>query len=371
MQLESRALFVRGVKHEQGFSLIEVMVSVVLGMLGILVAMQVFALSEERRRSTTSGADAQINGLISGYTLQRDIALAGFGVPDTGCTTINTWNEAATPQADAMSTLPVKITQNTPADSTNDEVTILYSTSPFGAVPSSIQEGMPKSSAILRVDSGIGYNEGDMVVMAESGKNCARVHLTQDGQPTGTANTTGPGTMWNLQHNPATAYNPPGGGGATEVNIFPAGGYGVGAKAFNLGKMINRAYYVENNSLMMKDLMLPASAPLKLADGVFALRAMYGRDTNNDGIVDVGGWNNTDPAEPKHLIAVRFAIVARSSQYEKEALTTATTLTLWEGGPTVPLRPDPQTDPNNQDQHYRYKIYQTTVPLRNTIWGKS
>lgn len=368
MKPQHTALFARRIVDVRGFSLIELMVSVVLGMIGILVVMQVFALAEERRRTTTSGSDAQMNGLIAGYTLQRDIAMAGFGTSLMGCTTINTWNETATPQQGTLSALPVKITQNTPTGTTNDELRILYSSSGFGAIPATIQQAMPSSSAIFRVDAGIGFSQGDLVVVAQPGINCSRVQLTQDGQATGTANVTGPGTMWNLQHNPGGVYtyNPPGGS-----NIFPTGGYGVGAKAFNLGKMVNRAYYVENNSLMMRDLLLPGSAtnPLKLADGVFALRAQYGRDTDNDGIVN--SWDNTDPTDPKHLIAVRYAIVTRSGQYEKEQLTTATTLTLWNGGPTVALLPDPQTDPNLQDQHYRYKIYQTTVPLRNAIWGKS
>lgn len=366
MKQKHTAVFARRIADVRGFSLVELMVSVVLGMIGILVVMQVFALAEERRRSTTSGSDAQMNGLIASYTVQRDIAMAGYGTSLMGCTSINTWDEGATPQQDTMSALPVKINQNTPTGTANHELRILYSASAFGAIPATIQAEMPNSSAIFRVDAGIGFSQGDLVVVAEPGKDCSRVQLTQDGQPTGTANITGPGTMWNLQHNPATLYNPPGGS-----NIFPAGGYGTGARAFNMGKMINRAYYVENNSLMMRDLLQGPSAtnPLKLADGIFALRAQYGRDTDNDGIVN--NWDNTHPADPQHLIAVRYAIVARSSQYEKDRLTTDTTLILWQNGPSVALRPDPQADANNQDQHYRYKIYQTTVPLRNAIWGKS
>ena len=60
-----------------GFGLIEIMVSLVIGMLAVIVMLQVFSLSEERKRTTTSGGDAQTNGNINLYRLQKDIRQAG------------------------------------------------------------------------------------------------------------------------------------------------------------------------------------------------------------------------------------------------------------------------------------------------------
>ncbi|MCX7179106.1 MAG: prepilin-type N-terminal cleavage/methylation domain-containing protein, partial [Proteobacteria bacterium] len=56
----------------QGFSLVEIMVGMVIGMLGIIVMMQIFALAEGQKRSTTGGGDAQNTGAIALYGLQRD-----------------------------------------------------------------------------------------------------------------------------------------------------------------------------------------------------------------------------------------------------------------------------------------------------------
>lgn len=69
--------------REAGFGLVEIMVGVVIGMLAIIVMMQVFSLSEERKRTTTGGGDAQSTGVIAFYQLQRDLGQAGYGFGTT------------------------------------------------------------------------------------------------------------------------------------------------------------------------------------------------------------------------------------------------------------------------------------------------
>ena len=63
-----------------GFSLVEIMVALVIGMLGIIVMMQVFAMFEAQKRTTTGGDDAISSGSIALYSLQRDIQHAGWGI---------------------------------------------------------------------------------------------------------------------------------------------------------------------------------------------------------------------------------------------------------------------------------------------------
>ena len=65
-----------------GFSLVEIMVGMVIGMLGLIIMMQVFSLSESQKRTTTGGGDAHSNGAIALFGLQRDLRQAGFGVSD-------------------------------------------------------------------------------------------------------------------------------------------------------------------------------------------------------------------------------------------------------------------------------------------------
>ena len=62
-----------------GFSLVELMVAVVIGLIGTVVMFQVFAVSESYKRTTVSGGDAQQNGSVALFTMERDLRNAAHG----------------------------------------------------------------------------------------------------------------------------------------------------------------------------------------------------------------------------------------------------------------------------------------------------
>jgi len=63
-----------------GFTLIEVMIALLIGMIGLVVMMQTFAVSEGFKRTATAGTDAQVNGSVALYMLEREIRTAGYGM---------------------------------------------------------------------------------------------------------------------------------------------------------------------------------------------------------------------------------------------------------------------------------------------------
>ncbi len=65
-------------RPEQGFTLIEIMVAMIIGMLGVIIMMQVFAVFEGRKRATTGGDDAQNAGAFAMYSIQQNIQQAGY-----------------------------------------------------------------------------------------------------------------------------------------------------------------------------------------------------------------------------------------------------------------------------------------------------
>ena len=67
---------------QAGMSLVELMVASVIALLGVIVIFQVFATNEGVRRSTTSGSDEQISGLVALSLLEREIKTAGYGFND-------------------------------------------------------------------------------------------------------------------------------------------------------------------------------------------------------------------------------------------------------------------------------------------------
>src|SRR3989442_15584140 len=69
---------------ERGFSMVELLVAMLIGLIGMIIIFQVFEVSEAIKRSTTSGGDAQQNGVIALYTMERDFKNRGMGFNHTG-----------------------------------------------------------------------------------------------------------------------------------------------------------------------------------------------------------------------------------------------------------------------------------------------
>lgn len=350
-----------------GFTLVELLVGIVVGLLTVLAIVESFAFFEGQKRTSIGGTSAEENGLLASFMIERDARMAGFGLTGIGCTTINAYNANASPTNFTLSGLSVTITQNTsslkvPSTATEgtDTVEIVYSSSAFGSIPATLQR-LNQSSSTLWVDNGIGFSSSQLVVISQPGFNCTLVQLTQNSQQTGVANVTGPGTQWDLNHNPGLSpFNPPNGG-----TIFPAApGFSAGAKVHNMGNIVHRRYYISNNNLMVDE--LTTSGPTAgiyttqtLVNGIVSLKAQYGRDTGTDGFLDV--FDNTAPASTEKLVALRIGLLARVGVYEKNVVTPSTTVPLWPSGPTATITSD--------EQHYRFKPFYTTIPLRNTIWN--
>src|SRR5690349_1549927 len=85
---------------ERGFSIVELMVAMLIGLIGMVIIFQVFQTSEAIKRTTTSGGDSEQNGVIALYTMERDLKNAGMGFNDTsfvGCDMIGWDANRSTP----------------------------------------------------------------------------------------------------------------------------------------------------------------------------------------------------------------------------------------------------------------------------------
>ena len=102
-----------------------------------------------------------------------------------------------------------------------------------------------------------------------------------------------------------------------------------------------------------------------IASNIVSLRAEYGRDTSAppDAIVDL--YDQTQPGTAcgwAAVYALRIALVARSAQFDKAVLTS--TAPTWMGSANTPV----VLTADDNWQHYRYKVFQTVVPIRNVAW---
>jgi type IV pilus assembly protein PilW len=378
------------------------MVAMVIGLLGIIVMMQMFSVFEGQKRTTTGGDDANSSGAVSLYGVQRSIQQSGWGlstVPIIGCTATGIWSSVAGAPSIAIPLVPVTINSALiTGQDLNTDTLLIVSGNNNGTV-----EGFNIDSAAGNV-----YNILFSPTSFSAGPPPDRVVAVPQVRP----------TPCNLVMTRVTAIAVP---PTATVTVADAAGYGAVStsdKLFNLGPAPTvRAYAIRNQNLTVCDYTLNncglvanngnAAIWVPIANNVVSLRAQYGRDTTTtatgfmDGIVDV--WDqtvattatpisttlskNTAACALIRVSAVRIALVARNSQPEKTsdwpALTVHVTpaAPLWSGSDAVAQGIDAAaaaavaidltdvslspslTWPTWQD--FRYKVFQTVVPLRN------
>jgi type IV pilus assembly protein PilW len=362
--------------RSRGLSLVELLVASAIGIIASLAIFQVFAVFEGQKRTTASGGEAQTNGTLALFTLERELRMAGYGINNVdflGCSILGWDEQSGGGTAFTLTLVPVIITQgagSTPGVAgAPDTISLMYGTGDLVPTPANIAQNMPSPSADFKVNNRYGFKEGDIVIAAEVGKDCT---LSQASGLPGT-----PGQTDNVIHNSGN-YTDPNSGAQVPTRYNKPGGLGVSystsGKLFNLGALpANNVYTVASGQLLRQQLLSapPGSVAVPIYDSIVQLQAQYGKDTNNDGVVDA--YDEAPPttaAQWAQVLAVRIAVVARSGLYEKDYVSPGS-IRLWEDSANPPTTTGPVwtllNDPAD-DRHYRYKVFQTVVPIRNMIW---
>ncbi len=363
--------------RHRGFSLVEVLIAMVIALLGTIIIFQVFSVSEGIRRTTTSGGDAQQNGLLALFTIERDARMAGFGInfqPVLGCS-VQGHDEGPPVRDFSFRFVSAQISDG--AGGAPDSITLTFGNSGGMLVPSKLTASSGSLATILKVDNRFGFKLGDLIMVADQGSNkvCTMRQVTT--LPPNPAEDVGNdvGTYKNAQGNDTTArYNKVNGVGTAYTawdNAALAGG-----RLFSLGATPSVLTYTIQNSQLMLQNLLNADALVPVADGIVQLQALYGKDTDGDGNVDL--WEATMPVTPtttdwSRVLALRIALVARSALAEKPTppstvCNTTVNAPTWTGANAAgaPVAFDLTADPNWKC--YRYRVFETTVPLRNNFW---
>lgn len=330
-----------------GFGLVEIMVGLAIGMIATLVIVQVAAMFEGQKRSTTGTADAQTAGSMAIYSIQRQIQMAGYGLPVfsaqnqvLNCTDKPLFDNDGDPDTPeiGISITPVEIVNGTGGAS--DQIIVRKGTTAFGGVPLRFPSA-PDQNNILSC------RDGDTVLVTD-GTKCAMTTVS------GTPNAAG------------IVFSP--------VITEPASGTFA-----CLGRWETTTYEVSGTNFL--------EGATQIAGGVVNMQARYGvtlagnvNQIAPDAYVDASGseWGATMSASNRNRIkAIRVALVIRNSVQEKEnvtaecsSLTTAapTGLCAWAGtvdnpAPEIDLSADPDW------QKYRYRVFDTLIPIRNMIWS--
>lgn len=345
--------------HRAGFTLIELMVGMAIGLLATIIIMQVMSLFEAQRRTTTGSADAQTNGGIALYSIAREVQMAGYSllpVIDSAleCTTTTYGATGITGIA------PIAITDGVAVasvSSASDSITVRYGNSLMGGAIAQIS-AMVGNAATVGSNLGCAVND---ITLVNTGATCAL--------------------------SSATAVSAAGVSPIT-VTLQNTTGAGPGAGLACLGSWNEITYAVNpaTGNLDRTAVVNGVSSTNPSVVGVVNLQAQYGiaASANSNQVtqwVDASGgtWAAPTVANRNRIKAIRVAVVARNAKIEPDVVTAAcssttaaapTGLCAWAGSVGSPA---PTVDLSQGDANwarYRYRVFETIIPLRNVIWAK-
>ena len=383
--------------NNRGMTLIELMVALLIGLGVTLAVTGLLIAGENHKRTTTSTNDAEQTGSYVFHALDGVIRGAGSAIAESAVPTdrgvlgckLNaaTFFPRTTPFPVPFENFLAGVTSNmrvTPiligpsqSDAGSDVLFVMGGSGAAGGVSRQVVGNGSATQLVL--DNTVGFQNNDVMLISQSGViDClleqvltvAAPVLNVSGTPYYTAN----GTTTNL----ATL------GASTSSYVTPLGNAAANNIQFELfGVGQNRTLYsydlLQNLNLIQGS---GGDVAQPIADGVVQLRAIYGIDNTgtNTGIQNAwaapGGLLDpsydinllmTHEATMRSILAVRISIVVRGEYYDKNTVTPSS-LTIFSGllnGAGLSLQQSLALSAT--DQHYRYRVFEFTVPLRNML----
>ena len=376
-------------RSSHGLSLIEILVGVAIGLIGIVAIFQAVAVWTKHTQSTSSGGDAQVAGTLALFNIERDLKQAGHGFGKAG-TPVMGCLVSVIRAPFSFGLRPVEITAG--AGGAPDQINVLYGDSSFYVDESTLTSSTATTKTLKRRG---GFKIGDLAVVAvnpgasAATASCQLIEVTDDLNPDGVsiAHTDVPyASYYHAASSPLVTprFNDPASAPSATTGTM-----------YNLGpEPILNTWSIQGNRVLRRSegLQVQATAPMDIAEGVINLKAEYGYDTNANGQIDDGPgnveWLTALPAgaDWRRVLAVRIAVLVRSRQFERSSDPGASAASVVTSSNPFYFD-DPVNrkflmtnvdgslpaittvgDPNNW-RHYRYRVYERVIPLRNILWG--
>jgi len=379
--------------RQDGLTLVELLVSIMIGSLLILAVFTVMSGFETNRRSTTSVNDIDQSGNYAAYVVDNWLRNAGSGFVQTaeyafGCSLQATNGSQILPGSAALPApfaglnktfrlAPALIAANatTPAlsGSTSDVLIIMSGAAGRADVPAYLTAN--PSAASLTLKNTLSFGASDLVLLTDQEAKGGAIAPCLVSQVSDGFEETGAGSLALA----GTYY-------AATVNGVKVADFSERAVVVDIGNVAQvnpnpPSFQVigvgANNTLYAYDLLQISSPSLQaVANGVFELHALYGLDTDGDGKLDswvkpsgsyaysalTDGSINAAGVIAK-IKAIRVGLILRTELAEKAAVS-GTSLNLFAdlGSDLKFTRSLSETE-----QRYRYRTVELTVPLRNAM----
>ena len=369
-----------------GLSLVEILVGVAIGLIGIVAIFQAVAVWSKHTSTTSAGGDAQVAGTLALFNIERDLKQAGHGFAKAATAVLGcdvAFADNAPARVMNFGLRPVDIAAS--AAGAPDTITILYGDSSFYGAEGSFTDSTATTKKLRRR---AGFKRGDLAVVAVNAAasaataNCQLVEINQDNNVDG----------YTVGHT-ADPYNSFY-AGASAPQVTPrfngaSAPFSTSGTMYNLGPQPRLDLWaIQGNRVLTRTDLIHGTTAMQIADGVVNLKAEYGIDSDGDGTVAPAEWTATAPVDWRRLLAIRVAVLVRSRQYERNGdpaasgvrAVTPTTANPYYFGDTakkfrmtnlnsnVDTFDDLTADPNNW-RFYRYRVYERVIPLRNMLWG--
>ncbi|WP_168224662.1 PilW family protein [Rhodoferax aquaticus] len=393
-------------RRSLGFSLIELMVSLVIGLITAIAVAQIYANWVKQNRTVSSTNDLQSTVALAAFAIEQDIKRSGqgfgaanstisggAGCPISGTATVNGANNSVVLSPTGTGGLRLTGVQIIRGiDGASDQIVTLYGNSDYRVASEAVLGG--STFNVTKVSSRAGFNNGDVVILGNSGfTDCRIVQVTStDSSVVLTDKAFGHDTTsYQSFYKPA---------GTTSTPVFNQAGGVTGIEfiaAFNLGPAPQANQWristaspnsaqnpaLQRFSVLPVDGVYPTPRAREVAEGAVNLQAQYGYDLNGDGRIGADEWYNPDETHRPDLsgaavdwtrvLAIRYAILTRSRNYEPANVTTASP--AWMGGGFVMTDIGGAADTNPDSplnwRRYRYSVAESVVPLRNALWGRN
>lgn len=336
----------------RGFSLVELMIGLVIGLLVSLAALSSLRIfTNEQRQGTVSGAGV-LNAAAALGAIKNDVAAVGLGFFDGRrplCDRLNlSFGTSALFNSAAFAPLSITRTLG------NDQIDVFYASDVAAgvALPISTASNGGEISVVSILPAAV----GQAVLLAPAGTGLCTVRSVTAVVP-GTVDTPQVLTFGVAgEHNQAA------------FNTAPA--YAAQARATLLGQMLWHRYRLVDGNLVLEQPLSGTSAVL--VRNVIALRAEYGVSASGGTTLQDwqdpadAGWGSLTNANIGRVRALRLGLVTRIPQREK-----ADSNGQCVASEAKPKLFDVEVEPDVSDWRcFRFRNSTLVVPLRNLVWGQ-
>lgn len=340
---------------QQGLSIVELMIGIVVSMLiGLAATTSAMMFTASQRQGFGAGGSS-INALTVLSGIKNDAALSGlgfFGESKSLCATLNLSTDAAL-VSDGAAFAPLQATR----DGDSDILNLAYAS--MVEAGTNVLTAKPSDGTSVELRSLLPASVGNTVLLAtEGGGRCTVRSITAIAASTAT-------TPQTLSFANAGANSSSNQAAFADNAIYP-----TRSRVSLLGAMRWNRYRVSGGDLVLERPIDGTSAVL--VRNVIAFRVQYGisaaaNTTTLDSWVDASGAYATITAANVDFVrAVRIALLVRSPQREKAD--TAGNCSATDTAPQVfGVTPGAFTGPSTDWRCFRHRASTVVVPLRNFV----